>query len=167
MNIRQSLLLSLSLAVAILVVSGCSAASQADTTVKDLENQTTQTTATPLITTTQVTKPQTTTSTGPAVFSVSNMVIKPRDIATGSLFSISVTITNTGGSQGNYDAVLYIDEVLINLEITKITPAEAITKNVTVGAGYSEEIIFDSLSLHEGLFTVAIGELKDYIEVGC
>jgi len=75
MNIRQPLLLLLSLAVAILVVSGCSAASQADTTVKDLENQTTQTTATPLITTTQVTKPQTTTSTGPAVFSVSNMVI--------------------------------------------------------------------------------------------
>ncbi len=95
------------------------------------------------------------------------MVIEPRDIATASLFSISVTVTNTGGSQGNYDAVLYIDEVLINLEITKITPAEAITKNVTVGAGYSEEIIFDSLSLNEGLYTVAVGDLKDYIEVGC
>jgi len=166
MNMRRSLLLSLFLAAAILVISGCSAASQADT-AKDLENQTTQTTATPLTTTNQTTEPQTTTSTGPAVFSVSNMVIKPRDIATGSLFSISVTITNTGGSQGNYDAVLYIDEVLINLEITKITPAETITKNVMVGAGYSEEIIFDSLHLNEGLYTVAVGELKDYIEVGC
>jgi hypothetical protein len=167
MNIRQSLLLSLFLVVAILVISGCSVASQADTATKDLENQTTQTTATPSTTTTQVTKPQTTTSTGPAVFSLSNMVIEPRDIATDSLFSISVIITNTGGSQGNYDAVLYIDEVLINLEITKITPAETITKNVTVGAGNSEEIIFDSLSLHEGLYTVAVGGLKDYIEVGC
>jgi hypothetical protein len=164
---RGSLLLSLFLAVEILVVSGCSAASQADTATKDLENQPIQTTETPLATTTQTTEPQTTTSTGPAVFSVSNMVIEPRDIATGSLFSISVTITNTGGSQGNYDAVLYIDEVLINLEITKITPAEAITKNVTVGAGYSEEIIFDSLNLNEGLYTVVVGDLKDYIEVGC
>jgi len=56
---------------------------------------------------------------------------------------------------------------LINLEITKITPAEAITKNVTVGADNSEEIIFDSINLNEGLYTVAIGDLKDYIEVGC
>jgi len=164
---RGPLLLSLFLAVAILVISGCSAASQTDTAVKDLDNQPTQTTATPLTTTNQTTEPKTTTSTGPAVFSVSNMVIEPREIATDSLFSISVTIINTGGSQGNYDAVLYIDEVFINLEVTKITPAKSITKNVTVGAGYSEEIIFDSLSLHDGLYTVAIGELKDYIEVGC
>jgi len=164
---RGSLLLSLFLAVAILVISGCSAASQADTAVKDLKNQPIQTTETPLATTTQTTEPQTTTSTGPAVFSVSNMVIEPRDIATDSLFSISVTITNTGGSQGNYDAVLYIDEVLINLEITKITPAETITKNVMIGSGNSEEIIFDSLSLNEGLYTVTVGDQKDYIEVGC
>jgi len=95
------------------------------------------------------------------------MVIEPREIATDSLFSISVIITNTGGSQGNYDAVLYIDEVLINLEITRITPAKSIAKNVTVSAGYSEEIIFDSLSLNEGLYTVTVGDQKDYIEVGC
>ncbi len=164
---RQSLVLSLFLAVAILVISGCSAASQADTATKDLENQPTQTTATPLATTTQVTKPQTTTSTGPAVFSVSNMVIEPREIATDSLFSISVTVTNTGGSQGNYDAVLYIDELFINIEVTKITPVKSITKNVTVGAGYSEEIVFDLLYLNDGLYTVAVGDLKDYIEVGC
>ncbi len=164
---RGLLLIALFLTVPILVISGCSAASQADTTTKNLETQPIQTTETPLATTTQTTEPQTTTSTGPAVFSVSNMIIEPREIATDSLFSISVIVTNTGGSQGNYDAVLYIDEVFINIEVTKITPVKSITKNVTVGAGYSEEIVFDLLYLNDGLYTVAVGDLKDYIEVGC
>ena len=164
---RGLLLSLLFLAVAILVISGCTATSQADASIKDTETQPIQTTATPLTTTNQTTEPQTATSTGPAVFSVSNMVIEPREIATDSLFSISVTVTNTGGSQGNYDAVLYIDELFINIEVTKITPAKSITKNVTVGAGYSEEIVFDLLYLNDGLYTVAVGDLKDYIEVGC
>ena len=173
---RGLLLLSLFLVVSVLLLNGCGVISQADIATDVLETQpnpmTTSLTTTqpPLTTTTTKTiEAQTTTITGPAVFSVSGLTIEPREIATGELFAISVTVTNIGGSQGSYDVILYIDE--INTEDPEnviIISADTITKSAVIAAGESKRVTFDSLLLStDGIYTAAIGELIDYFEVGC
>lgn len=124
---------------------------------KDIETQ-------PIPTTTSLT----TTTAEPAAFSVSDLTIEPREVATGELFTISVTVTNTGGSQGSHDAILYIDE--INTEDPEnviVISAKTFTKSITIAAGDSKELIFDSLILEPGIYTATIDELVDYFEVGC
>lgn len=124
---------------------------------KDIETQ-------PIQTTTSLT----TTTAKPAAFSVSDLTIEPREVATGELFTISVTVTNTGGSQGSHDAILYIDE--INTEDPEnviVISAKTFTKSITIAAGDSKELIFDSLILEPGIYTATIDELVDYFEVGC
>ena len=154
---RGSLILSLLLIVSFLLLSGCDIASQADVAGKDIETQ-------PITTTTSLT----TTTAKPAAFSVSDLTIEPREVATGELFAISVTVTNTGGSQGSHDAILYIDE--INTEDPEnviVISAKTFTKSITIAAGDSKELIFDSLILEPGIYTATIDELVDYFEVGC
>jgi hypothetical protein len=154
---RGSLILSLFLIVSFLLLSGCGIASQADAAAKELEAQSIPTTTS-----------LTTTNIKPAAFSVSGLTIEPREVATGELFTISVTVTNTGGSQGSYDAILYIEE--INTEDPEnviIISAKTFTKSITIAAGESKELIFDSLSLGPGIYTATIDELVDYFEVGC
>jgi hypothetical protein len=91
------------------------------------------------------------------------MMIEPREVATGELYSISVTVTNTGGSQGSYDVVLYIDEIVTeDPENIIITPTDIITKSVVVAAGDSKEVTSTN-----GTFTATIDEMVDYFEVGC
>ena len=172
---RGLLLLSLFLVVSVLLLNGCGVISQADIATDVLETQpnpmTTSLTTTqpPLTTTTTKTiEAQTTTITGPAVFSVSGLTIEPREVATGELSTISVTVTNTGGSQGSHDAILYIDE--INTEDPEnviVISAKTFTKSITIAAGDSKELIFDSLILEPGIYTATIDELVDYFEVGC
>ena len=164
---KGSLSLLLFLTVSILLITSCGAASQAVTTANGTETQPVQTTSIAPPTTTQITETSIASNTGPAVFSLSGLTIEPREILTDELFAISVIVSNTGGNQGIYDAVLYIEEVMIDLTATKITSVDAITKSVAVAAGGSQVVVFDSLQLTDGLYTVAIGELKDYIEVGC
>lgn len=164
---RESLLLSLFLAISVLSITGCSVTSPVDTVAKDTETQPVQTTATTSKTTIQTYETQIAANIEPAVFSVSNLIIEPREVATDSFFSISVIVTNTGGSQGSYDVVLYIDDVSITSTATKVVSVEIFTKSIIVAAGDSSEVIFDSLILSEGFYTAAIGGLKDYLEVGC
>jgi len=165
--VRGLLLLSI-LVTSTLFLTGCGVAGQADTTIIDTETQPIQTIAVPTTTTTQTTKTQTATNTEPAVFSVSGLTIEPREVATGEYFTISVTVTNTGNSQGIYDAILYIKE--INAEDPEnviIISINTITKSVIIAAGESKKVIFDSLTLQDGIYTATIDELIDYFEVGC
>ena len=161
------MILPLLLIMLTLLITSCGAASQAVTTTNSTETQPVQTTSIVPPTTILITETQITVNTEPAVFSLSGLIIEPREILTDEYFAISVIVSNTGGNQGIYDAVLYIEEVMIDLTATKILPADTITKSVAVAAGGSQEVVFDSLQLTDGLYTVAIGELKDYIEVGC
>ncbi len=155
---RGSLILSLLLIVSFLLLSGCDIASQADVAGKDIETQ-------PITTTTSLT----TTTAKPAAFSVSDLTIEPREVATGELFAISVTVTNTGGSQGSYDVILHIDE--INTEDPEnviIISADTIIKSAVIAAGESKKVTFDSLIIAtDGIYTATIDELIDYFEVGC
>ena len=156
---RGLLLLSLFLVVSVLLLSGCGIASQADIAAYDTETQ-------PIPTTTQTT---TTTNYKPAVFSVSDLTIEPREVATGELFTISVTVTNTGGSQGSHDAILYINKLQIqDPENVIIESTETFAKSVIIAACESKKVTFDSLILAaDGIYIVTIDELVDYFEVGC
>ena len=155
---RGLLLLSLFLVVSVLLLSGCGIASQADIAAYDTETQ-------PIPTTTQTT---TTTNYKPAVFSVSDLTIEPREVATGEFFTISATVTNTGNSQVSYDAILYIEEINVeDPENVIIISTNTITKSTFIAAGESKKVIFDFLTLQDGIYTATIDELVDYFEVGC
>jgi len=109
-----------------------------------------------------------------ASFSLSNLTIEPRAPATEELFSVSVTVTNTGDIQGIYDANLCIDQLQIvdSNDVTIISTISTIStktfhKSEVIKEGESAVITFDSLSLQEGLYIVTIGYLIEYIDVGC
>ena len=130
-------------------------------------------TSTPPVTTTTITTPPPTTTmppptnSQPANFSVSDLTIEPRIPGEGATVDISVTVTNTGGSQGNYDAILYID--LMNMEDPDnpfIISTETFTESVVIAAAESTIVTFDKLRLQNGFYVVTIDELDDYVEVG-
>jgi Arc/MetJ family transcription regulator len=102
---------------------------------------TTQTTVVPTPTTT--TAPATTT-TQPATFTVSNLTIEPGEVAPNEPVTISVTVANTGGSQGSFDVVFYINGIVED------------TKTVTLAAGTDESVIFSVTKGDTGAYTVAI-----------
>lgn len=154
---RESVILSIFLVLSILLLSSCGIANQDDAAAKELETK-------PAITTSSVT----TTTAKPAAFLASDLTIDPREVQTSDYFTIYITATNTGGSQGSYDAILYIDEVNAEDPENVITSTvKTLTKSVVIAAGESKEVAFESISLQEGLYTVAIDELIDYFEVGC
>ncbi len=66
----------------------------------------------------------------PAAFSLSSLAISPGEIAGGDSVTISVEVANTGEEAGNYEVILKIDGVV-----------EA-SKEVSVAAGASQEVIF-------------------------
>jgi len=145
------------IALLVLILAGCSTATQPI-----------QTTTEPTTTQTQTTKTQMATENKPATFSVSDLTFNPREPATGELFTISINVTNTGGSQGSYDAILVIDNILIENSINvTIISTETFNKSEIIAAGESKNITFDSLTLQDGIYTATIGDLVDYIEVGC
>ena len=131
------------------------------------------TTSTPPVTTTTTTTPPTVTTMPPptnglsASFSVSGLTIEPRIPGEGATIDISVTVTNAGGSQGNYDTILYID--LMNMEDPDnpfIISTETFTESVVIAARESTIVTFDKLRLQNGFYVVTIDELDDYVEVG-
>jgi len=104
----------------------------------------TPTTTTAPTTTATPTPTTTTTTTQPAAFTVTNLVIEPAEVAPNEPVSISVTVTNTGGSQGSFDVVLNINGM------------EEETKSVTLAAGDDERVSFSVIKGDTGAYTVAI-----------
>jgi hypothetical protein len=159
-TIREKLFLSVLLLVLAVLISGCSVVNKADVSIKDTETHSSKTIPTSI--TTKKTK------TEPATFSVSDLIIEPREVQTSEFFSISVIVINDGRSHGSYDTVLYIDCIdTTDPENVIITPIDIITKNVTIAAGESKKVTFDSLSLEDGIYTATVDKLLDYFEVGC
>lgn len=84
----------------------------------------------------------------PASFSLSNLAIEPTQVAPGETVSISVLLSNTGGTEGNYTVVVDINGA-----------AEA-EKSLTLAAGQTERVTF-SLAEPPGSYNVTVGELQD------
>ena len=84
----------------------------------------------------------------PAVFSLSNLTIEPAEVAPNETVTISVSVANTGGSQGSHDVVLYINGV------------EEETKSVTLSAGDSTNVTFSVTKGDTGTYSVTIEGLS-------
>jgi hypothetical protein len=139
------------------------------------ENQTITITTTVYTTSSPITTPTTTTppvtsSTPPdnnesTTFLVSDLILDPKLPAEGSFFTVSVTVTNTGSSQGSYDVVLYIDGIDIQ-DNNAIISTEIRTKSVNLIAGESIIVIFKKIILPGGYFNLVIDELEEFLESG-
>ncbi len=66
----------------------------------------------------------------PASFAISNLSVTPSEVKPAEQVTISVVITNTGGSEGSYTVIL------------KVNDAEEARKEVTLGTGKSKTVIF-------------------------
>lgn len=188
---KKLLLPSLFFLLLALFMTGCTK-SQTDIVLKDSVTQSTQKTETGVITTqtteTKMTTAQTTeaktattqttgagvtttqtTNNKPASFLVSDLTIDPRMPATHELFTVSVTVTNIGGIEGNYDAILQIDDLLITLQPYNITvlSTEIFKKSEIIAAGESKNITFEPLNRSDGTYLVTVADIVDYINIDC
>ncbi len=102
---------------------------------------------------------------GAAVFSVSDLVIRPDDssplcdinnVGTDEGLVVSVTVTNLGDRVGSHDLVLYVNRV----EVEK--------KSVTLAAGESVGVEFNLFwgMRQEGVYTVNIEGLQGTFGIG-
>jgi len=84
----------------------------------------------------------------PAAFSVSNLTVQPAEVQPKAAATISVLVANTGGTEGSHTVVLKINGVV-----------EA-TKEVTVNAGLSKEVIFTTSKDIAGTYLVEVDGLS-------
>jgi len=82
-----------------------------------------------------------------AVFSVTNLSVEPAEVQPKDTVTITVSVANTGGSEGSYTVVLKINE---------FKEAE---RSVTVAAGGSETVTFSVTRAEAGSYTVAVNGL--------
>ena len=66
-----------------------------------------------------------------AKFEASNLVIEPSPALTGQTVSVTVDITNTGGTEGTYNVILLVNGV------------EESSENVSLSPGASEKVTFN------------------------
>ena len=85
----------------------------------------------------------------PAAFSVSNLSIQPAEVGANEAVTISVSVANTGGSQGSCYVVLNINEV------------EEEVKSVTIAAGTSKSVSFSVTREDTGKYNVIVLGLID------
>ena len=102
----------------------------------------------------------------PALFSVSELTLEPKSPLTGELFRISVMVSNTGGSKASYEVNLIIHKYLSHQQ-PDILETKTFDRTVAVAAGESYYVVFDSLSLNEGIYQARIEDLESDFEVGC
>ena len=83
----------------------------------------------------------------PAAFSVSNLAVKPAEVQPKEAVTITVSLTNTGGTEGSYTVALLINGV------------KEAEKSVTVVAGESQIVSFSVTKEETGSYTVVVDGL--------
>ncbi|MBN1370292.1 MAG: hypothetical protein JW954_08675 [Dehalococcoidaceae bacterium] len=89
----------------------------------------------------------------PAKFAVSNLHTDPPvPVPPSGLFSFIVTVTNEGGVEGYYEAVVEVVEVIgvIRLEIGSVS------ERVLIPPGQSRIVTFEQIHLTQGIFEATI-----------
>ena len=89
----------------------------------------------------------------PAEFVLSNLDINPAEAAAGETVTVTVTVENTGGSEGTFPVNLWIDEI-----------PEA-TQNVTLAPGGTETVIFTLSRSEAGVYSVVVSDCNGYFTV--
>jgi len=90
---------------------------------------------------------------GPANLSASSLSISPQQVEPGQEVTISISVANTGGETGSYDAVLYINEVVED------------NQTVSVAAGTSKNVIFTVSKSQAGVYDVSLAGQTGQFEV--
>jgi hypothetical protein len=89
----------------------------------------------------------------PAAFTLSSLAVSPTEVAPGEKVNISVSVANTGGTEGSYKVVL---------EINGVKEAE---KSVTVAAGSIQAISFSVAKEKAGSYNVVVDGLSSSFTV--
>jgi len=84
----------------------------------------------------------------PAAFSLSNLSIQPAQVQSKEAVTITVSVANTGGTEGSYSLVLKINE------------AKEAEKSVTVAAGSSQSVSFSVTREEAGSYSVVADGLS-------
>ena len=158
-----------SLIIAMLLTVSCGGATESTTTTPtattattttttELITTTTPTTPTPTTTNTQPTIQPTTTNNESAVCSVLDLVL-PSSGPSDENFTISIIVTNTGGSQGSCDIPINITDTKNPVNITTYIVS------VTLAADETKEFPFNQVNLPEGDYTATAGGISKYLKV--
>lgn len=83
----------------------------------------------------------------PAAFSVSNLSVKPLEVGPKQAVTITVSVANTGGTEGSYTVVL------------KINGVKEAEKSVTIAAGKSQDVGFSVTREKAGSYMVDVDGL--------
>ena len=89
----------------------------------------------------------------PASFTVSNLEVSPTSVKTGQQVTITVTIANTGGTEGSYNAIL------------KINGVNEAQKQVTLGPKGKQEVTFTTSQETARNYDVNVGDTSGSFEV--
>jgi len=84
----------------------------------------------------------------PAAFSISNLSIQPTEAQPKQAVTITVSVTNTGGTEGSYTVVL------------KINGVKETEKSVTIAAGKSQNVSFSLSKEQAASYSVAVDGLS-------
>ena len=85
--------------------------------------------------------------TAPAAFSILNLTIQPAEVAPNETVNISMSVSNTGGTQGDYNVVLNIDGL------------QEEAKSVNIAAGASVTVTFSVTKETAGSYSVVVNGL--------
>ncbi len=84
----------------------------------------------------------------PAAFSVSDLSIQPAEVQPNEIVTITVSVANTGGTEGSYSVVL------------NINGAKEAEKSVTIAAGSSQDVSFSVTREDAGSYSVSVAGLS-------
>jgi hypothetical protein len=89
----------------------------------------------------------------PAAFSVSNLVINPLEVAPKNVVNITLSVANTGETEGSYNVLL------------KINGAKEAEKSITLAAGKSQSVSFSVTRAEAGSYNVTVAGLSGSFSV--
>ena len=89
----------------------------------------------------------------PAGLSASALSISPQQVQPGQDVTISISVANTGGETGSYNAILYINSVVED------------SQSVSVAAGTSKNVIFTVSKSQAGVYDVSVAGQSGQFEV--
>jgi len=88
-----------------------------------------------------------------ANFEVSNLVIEPAEVLAGETVTITVDVTNSGGAEGTYDAVLLVNGV------------NELSKEITLAPETTETVRFLLSKDTPGTYSIEVAELNTTLTI--
>jgi hypothetical protein len=89
----------------------------------------------------------------PAVFTLRDLEISPRELRPGGKATVAATVTNGGGHAGTFKVILKIDGLTNN------------AKDITLAGGTSDRVEFSVVGTAAGTFPVSVGGLTGTLSV--